>query len=57
MKRNPGHLPHEAEGKRVRVGLANGHRPSEPWAADGRGACRWTLTGSPFDIEFYEVVA
>lgn len=62
---NLGHCPPEAEGKRVRVLLANGrigatddNAMSPPgWAADGRGGCRWSLTGSPFDIAQYEVLA
>jgi hypothetical protein len=62
---NPGHLPVEAIGKRVRVVLANGmpgttdDNPMSPpgWAADGRAACNWSLTGSPFDIKEYEVIA
>lgn len=65
MKRNPGYLPSDAMGKRVVVLLANGMRggndngPAHPpgWAADGRGECRWTRTGHPFDIERYEVIA
>ncbi|VVT20541.1 conserved hypothetical protein [Sphingomonas aurantiaca] len=65
MKRNPGHLPEEAAGKRVRVRLAHGRigatddNPMSPpgWAADGQGGCRWTHTGSPFDIAEYEVIA
>ena len=27
------------------------------WAADGRGGCRWTLTGSDHDIAEYAVIA
>ena len=65
MMRNPGHLPEGAEGRRVRVVLANGRpgrsddNPMSPpgWAADGRGGCRWTLLGDPFDIAYYEVIA
>ena len=65
MARNPGRLPPEAIGKRVRVQLAHGgigacdDGPMNPpgRAADGRGGCRWTRTGSPFDIDFYEVIA
>ena len=57
MRPNPGHLPRDAEGKSVRVVLANGHRSATPWPADGRHACRWTRTGHPFDIELYEVIA
>ncbi|MDE0880523.1 MAG: hypothetical protein OSB00_17965 [Sphingomonas bacterium] len=56
MIRNPGHLPRGAANKRVRVILANGN-PAGPWAADGNGACRWSRTGSPFDIDYYEVIA
>lgn len=55
MTRNPGHLPPEAAGRRVRVTLRNGQRPADPWPADGRLGCRWTLTGHPFDIAAYEV--
>ena len=65
MTPNPGHLPQEAIGKRVRVLLRCGRpgaediNPMSPpgWAADGRGGCRWTLTGHPFDIAEFEVVA
>ena len=64
MKPNPGHLPEEAIGKRVRVRLSNGSigasdpNPMSPpgWAADGRGGCRWSRIGSPFDIVEYEVL-
>ncbi|QIG80078.1 hypothetical protein [Stakelama tenebrarum] len=64
MTPNPGHLPAEAIGRRVRVRLANGRigrsdagASSPPgWAADGRGGCRWTRTGSDFDIAEYEVI-
>ena len=64
MRRNPGHLSVEAQGKRVRVRLRHGGigssdvSPMSPpgWAADGRHGCRWTLTGHPFDIVEYEVV-
>ncbi len=54
MTPNPGHLPPEAAGKRVRVVLRYGG--VRQWPADGRGGCRWTLTGSPFDILHYEVI-
>jgi hypothetical protein len=65
MIRNPGRLPDEAIGKRVRVILAHGGEgavdpnPMSPpgWAADGKGGCRWSRTGCRFDIEFYEVIA
>lgn len=61
---NPGHLPDEAIGQRVRVKLAHGgmgacdQNPMSPpgWAADGRGGCRWSITGSPFDIAEFEVI-
>lgn len=64
MKPNPGFCPPEAAGKRVRVRLANGRNgasdtgPTSPpgWAADGKGGCRWSRTGSPFDIAAYEVI-
>ncbi|WP_173426238.1 hypothetical protein [Sphingomonas hengshuiensis] len=56
MKPNPGHLPAEAMGKRVNVRLANGSLRTG-WPADGRGACRWTIEHSPFDIAEYEVAA
>lgn len=62
---NPGHCPVAAMGKRVRVQLANGalgktdDNPMSPpgWKADGQGGCRWTITGSPFDIAYYEVIS
>lgn len=58
MKRNPGHLPAAAVGKRVRVQLTGGiSSPASGWPADGRGGVRWSRTGSPFDFEFYEVIA
>lgn len=64
MKPNPGHLPEEAIGKRVRVLLANGepgrtdNNPMSPpdWAADGRGGCRWSIEGHPHDIAEFEVL-
>lgn len=55
MTGNLGRLPEEAEGKRVRVRLRNGSVHSG-WAADGRSGCRWSLTGSPFDIVEYQVL-
>ncbi|HEX8300391.1 hypothetical protein [Sphingomonas sp.] len=65
MKRNPGQLPPEAIGKRVRVRLAHGGfgksdpNPMSPpgWPADGRFGARWSRTGSPFDIAEYEVIS
>lgn len=62
MSPNPGHLPEEAIGKRVRVRLENGLEPRDDpamppgWAADGRGACSWHRTGQPFDIALFEVI-
>lgn len=64
MKSNPGYCPAEAEGKRVRVWLGHGREgayddnPMSPpgWAADGRTGCNWAITGSPFDIAFYQVI-
>lgn len=64
MIANPGALPPEAQGRRVRVRLRNGalgrtdDNPMSPagWAADGKGGCRWSLTGGPFDIVAYEVI-
>lgn len=55
MKPNPGHLPSEAIGKRVRVELVRGSSFEAP--AEGRNAPIWTLRGSPFDIARYEVIA
>jgi len=57
MLPNLGKMPADAAGKRVRVKLANGLEPEASWAADGRGACRWSLRNFSFDIAFYEVVA
>lgn len=54
MKRNPGHLPPEATGRRVRVVLNNGATFDAP--ADGRFACIWAITGSACDIAEYEVL-
>lgn len=54
-RRNPGHCPPEAEGKRVLVRLANGSYPGESWPADGKGGCRWSLTGAPHDIEAWAI--
>lgn len=61
---NPGHVPADAIGKRVRVRLAHGgigatdDNPMSPpgWAADGKGACSWEKRGTPFDIAEYEVL-
>ena len=65
MTPNPGHLPPQAVGKRVRVVLENGNEgrtdgnPMSPlgWAADGRGGCNWTLRDHPFAIAKFEVIA
>lgn len=72
MKPNPGRLPEEAVGKRVRVVLEKDRKTmTEPvyadalnpmcapgWAADGRGGCRWSRSKrpGPYDIAFYEVI-
>ena len=64
MKRNPGYLPIEAIGKRVRVKLEHGGEgatdpnPMSPpgWAADGKGGCNWRRSGKPFEIAEYEVI-
>jgi hypothetical protein len=56
VKSNPGHLPADAIGKRVRGVLRNGEQFSD-WAADGRGGCRWTLRQLPHDIVQYEIAA
>lgn len=64
MKPNPGHLPDDAIGKRVRVILTNGRPGDEDgrsdtppgWSADGKGGCSWAITGHDFDIAFYEVL-
>lgn len=64
MKPNRGFCPVEAAGRRVRVRLAHGgigacddNPMSSPgWAADGKSGCRWSLTGSAFDIAEYEVL-
>lgn len=61
---NRGHCPSDLVGtdRRVEVILANGSvvdptpiAQAVPggWRADGRGGCRWTLTGSPFDIAYW----
>ena len=58
MSPNPGHLPPEAIGKRVRVILVSdrpGDAPHE-WPADGRHGCIWSIAGHPADIKLYEVV-
>ena len=65
MRRNPGHCPVEAMGKRVRVQLAHGgigrtdDNPMSPpgWAADGKSGCNWRRTGSPFDIDYCKVIS
>jgi hypothetical protein len=59
-------MPSDAAGKRVRGKLANGEpfgfKPVSDtapagWPADGKGACRWSRTGSAADIDYYEVIA
>ena len=54
MKPNPGHLPPEAIGKRVRVQLVRGGTFEAP--AEGRHAPIWTLRGDGFDIARFEVI-
>jgi len=56
MKPNPGHLPDEAEGKKVMVELASG-RIRGPWPADGRYGCRWARHGESYDIAYFKVAA
>lgn len=62
MKPNLGHLPPEAEGKRVRVILANGQRSGfEPVNADSPAGwradtTRWTIDGVDHDVAEYEVI-
>lgn len=67
---NPGRCPEEAVGKRVRVVLRKDAatmeepkyddrwNPMSPpgWAADGKNGCKWSKTGHPFDIAFFEVI-
>lgn len=55
MEPNPGFQPRETVGRRVRVRLKNGAQPGGSWPADGREGCRWSITGHPFDIAYYEV--
>ncbi|MCC7097295.1 MAG: hypothetical protein IT472_08960 [Thermomonas sp.] len=62
MKPNPGHLPDDAIGKRVIVGLRNGSvcgrvpvTATAPLGWDAKQA-RWSLTGQPHDIAQYEVI-
>lgn len=62
MNPNLGHLPAEAEGKRVLVQLVNGEicgrEPVSVVAPTGWAAntARWTRSGHPFDIDAYEVL-
>lgn len=62
-KPNPGYLPKDAKGKRVRVVLMNGRQPADVspamppgWAADEKSGCRWTKTGDEWDIAWYIVL-
>jgi hypothetical protein len=59
MKPNPGYLPAEAQGKRVRV-LLRRDVETKPFSfeapADGRGACSWAIKRTDFDIARYEVL-
>jgi len=54
VRKNPGHLPPEAAGKRVNVVLNNGRRCAN-WAADGRDKCNWHQSGHPYDIAEWEL--
>jgi len=58
VKPNPGHIPAEAKGKRVRVNLVRDTpgTPPRDWPADGQGGCRWSETDFDFDIANYEVI-
>lgn len=62
---NAGTCPARAMGKRVAVILRNGSVCGENpvangspagWPADGKGACRWSLEGSDFDIVKYRIL-
>lgn len=58
MKQNPGHLPPDAAGRRVRVRLS-GDQPgvaAHEWPADGAYGCSWLKRGLPVDIAEYEVI-
>lgn len=63
-RKNDGKQPRGTRGKRVRVVLTNGIASVDSiapgaaagWAADGKGGCRWTLTGHPFDIAWFLVL-
>lgn len=58
---NTGKMPGRAKGRRVKVAFANGNQAKEEgtttappgWAAD---TTRWSITGSPFDVEWYRVL-
>lgn len=65
MHTNHGRCPLEAEGKRIRGVLRNGTRFGfEPvanavpagWAADGKGACNWSLDLGDWSISEWEVI-
>lgn len=67
-RENAGTCPASAMGKRVVVELRNGSicgdkpvSPTSPpgWAADGKGACRWSFSTGPssqFDIIRYRIL-
>ncbi len=64
-RKNPGRMPGECAGKRIAVELRNGMICGETpiasgvpggWPADGKGACRWRLDGSPFDIVNFRIL-
>ncbi len=50
-----GKQPPRTSGKRVKVRLRNGMEPPSAWPADGKGGCRWSLPGGPFDIVEYQL--
>jgi hypothetical protein len=55
-RENTGRQPRGTAGKYVRVqlrggkGIREGLTPAEPWPADGKHGCRWTLEGHASDI-------
>ena len=55
MRANTCYCPPVAEGKRVDVLLRCGVIARD-WPADGKGACRWTLSGQAHDIVEFEVL-
>lgn len=49
-----GEMPRALTGKRIRVRLRCGRRPTEDWPAGP--PTRWTLEDRPFDITHYQPV-